>query len=121
MTDKKPNILILLLDCLRWDRAVGEAGGAVIPTLTELREEGTSFDTTLSTVSCTTPSVAAMLSGLYPPKNGVLSMRGYRYKKDVRPLASVLADNGYHCRSGCRVSIFLPEEVRRSVLHDLET
>jgi arylsulfatase A-like enzyme len=26
-------------------------------------------------------------------------MRGYRYKKDVRPLAAVLADNGYHCRA----------------------
>jgi len=99
MTKKKKNILILLVDCLRWDRAVGHAGGAVIPTLTSLRENGTCFDTTLSTVSCTTPSVAAMLSGLYPPKNGVLSMRGYRYKKDVRPLASVLADHGYHCRA----------------------
>jgi len=99
MTEKKPNILLMLVDCLRWDRAVGNAGGAVIPTLTSLREKGTCFDTTLSTVSCTTPSVAAMLSGLYPPKNGVLSMRGYRYKKDVRPLANVLADNGYHCRA----------------------
>jgi arylsulfatase A-like enzyme len=99
MREKKPNILILLIDCLRHDRAVGSAGGAVIPALTELREGGTSFDTTLSTVSCTTPSVAAMLSGLYPPNNGVLSMRGYRYKKDVRPLATVLSENGYHCRA----------------------
>lgn len=95
----RPNILVLLIDCLRHDRAVGDAGGAVIPGLTELREDGTSFDTTIATVSCTTPSVGAMLTGLYPPRNGILSMRGYRLKRDVVPMAQALAEEGYHCRA----------------------
>jgi arylsulfatase A-like enzyme len=95
----RPNILVMMIDCLRWDRGVGEAGGAVIPTLTELREAGTSFDTAICTVSCTTPSTAAMLTGKYPANNGVLSMRGYRLKKEVVPLAQVLTEGGYHCRA----------------------
>lgn len=90
-----PNILLLIIDCLRADRAHG-VGSARIPAITALRESGVSFPTTVSSASTTVPCVASILTGLYPFGHGARSLKGYVLHPGARTMAEYLRDAGYH-------------------------
>jgi arylsulfatase A-like enzyme len=79
-----PNILFIILDCLRADRFEREAFAA-------LRGSGCHFQRAYTPIATTTPSVATMLTGLYPFEHGIVSLTGYKLRED--PLI-VLGDHG---------------------------
>jgi arylsulfatase A-like enzyme len=62
-----PNVLLVVVDTLRFDRT-GAAGGAAskTPALDRLAQEGTSFTMTYAQASWTKPSVASLVTSLYP-------------------------------------------------------
>ena len=84
-----PNILVLLVDCLRGDRfaAPHPYRRALTPNLDILVEEGIRFTSAFSQAPWTRPSVPTILTGLYPSEH---------------QLAGFVAGEGEH--SGARLS-----------------
>ena len=96
MSEKQPNLVLLVVDCLRADRAYGTAGNCRNATTNGLRENGFTFETAVSSASNTTPSFASLLSSLFGFHHGVRSLRGYKLKDTFPTLPEVLKSAGYH-------------------------
>ncbi len=97
MSGKRPNILVIVADCGRSDRWLGPARSARTPNIDRLSREGVSFPNTITEKSCTTPSFATLLTGLYSPRHGVHLVWGYRLGSQIPLLPHILAADGYHC------------------------
>lgn len=95
MSTEKPNILLLVIDCLRADRTFGADRTAKTPNLHALAERGTLFDTLITANSMTIPCMTTMFTGMYPQRHGVRAMVGSRVSDDVPLLAELLQANGY--------------------------
>ena len=102
------NLLFLLIDCLRADLCYGERGSAKTPVFSRLRQQGTFFTQTIASATFTTPSVASIMSGLYPFANGIRSLRGHKLAPACRTLAEILQQRGYHT-SAMTTGPLLPE------------
>ena len=94
MTGRRPDVLFLLIDCMRADALGGR--GVPTPTLDALTARGVRFTQAIASASSTTPCVASMSTGLYSPRHGVRSIGAHRLHPDVATLASCLAADGYH-------------------------
>lgn len=102
--EKKPNVVVLLLDTLRSDH-LGMNGYErdTSPNLDAFAEKHLKFSYTVSTSPWTPPSVATIFTGLYPSAHGMMppSSRDTAIKKstmldgELRTLAEVFKDNGY--------------------------
>jgi arylsulfatase A-like enzyme len=69
---RPPNVLVVLLDDMRWD-STGYAGHPNVktPHIDRIAHEGVNFKNAFSTTSLCSPSRASLLSGLYAHKHGV--------------------------------------------------
>jgi arylsulfatase A-like enzyme len=92
----RPNILFLLVDCLRADAVCGEERGAHTPTLDRLVRSGVAFTQAVSSASSTTPCVASLLTGTYSFEHGIRSIFGLKLNPKIRPLMEVFREHGYH-------------------------
>jgi arylsulfatase A-like enzyme len=92
----RPNILFLLVDCLRADAVCGEDRGAYTPTLDRLVRSGVSFTQAVSSASSTTPCVASLLTGTYSFVHGIRSIFGLKLNPAARSLIEVFREHGYH-------------------------
>lgn len=92
---ERPNFIIILTDDQRWD-ALGASGNPVIhtPTMDSLARSGVYFPNAFVTLSICTPSRAAVLTGQYGSKNGVMDMQS-AVRPDVKSIAHYLKDAGY--------------------------
>ncbi len=104
----RPNILLVVADCARSDRWVGPGRGTLTPNIDRLCREGVAFPTTITEQSCTTPSFAALSTGLYSPRHGVYFVWGYCLPEGVRMLTETLAERGYHAYAEVS-GLLLPE------------
>ena len=97
-----PNVIVILAD----DMAIGDiaafnAGITRTPTLDRLVAEGLWFERAYSGSPVCAPSRAALLTGRYPHRTGVVSLNLgaepelTRLKRDETTLADVFAANGY--------------------------
>ncbi len=93
---KKPNILLIIIDCLRADRSVGRQASAQTPNMRRLIGQGTLFPNLIAVNSMTTPCMTSMFSGLYPRTHGVRALSYARISDSVPLMAEILRDNGYH-------------------------
>ncbi len=91
---RPPNVLFLLVDCMRADAIGGR--GVPTPNLDALVARGTRFTQAISSASSTTPCVATMLTGLYSPRHGVRAIGGLRLRPEPATLPALLAEAGYH-------------------------
>ena len=94
----KPNILLIVVDAFRADKLYADTSKktAKTPFLDELLKKSTYFTRAFSVTSTTTPSFTSILTGLYPPNHGVRSLYGYKLKKNIKTLPSILGENGYN-------------------------
>jgi len=70
---KKPNVLILMLDTLRADHMSGWGYERnTTPELDKFAAENLKFSTALTTAPWTPPSIATILTGLYPSEHGMM-------------------------------------------------
>jgi arylsulfatase A-like enzyme len=93
---KKPNILLIMIDCLRSDRSVGNKASAQTPNMRRLIDQGTLFPNLITVNSMTTPCMTSVFSGLYPHTHGVRALSYARISDAVPLMAEILRDNGYH-------------------------
>ena len=96
MSDERPNIVVLVVDCLRADRANDVAGNCLNSSTDVLRAKGHLFETAVSSASNTTPSFASLLTSLFGFHHGVRSLRGYKLSDNIQTLPGVLSEAGYH-------------------------
>ncbi|KAA5547045.1 sulfatase-like hydrolase/transferase [Roseiconus nitratireducens] len=100
--DVRPNVVLILAD----DMGVGDfaslnGGRSRTPHLDRLKSEGVWFSQAYSASPVCAPARAAMLTGRYPHRTGVvtLNMKTYpeltRIRKDETTLADVFQQNGY--------------------------
>lgn len=92
----RKNVLFLLVDCLRADKCWGNKRTAKTPTIDSLCQKGTVFSQAISTTTTTSPSVASILTGVYPPVHGIRSLSGYKLNHRMKTLAEVFLENGYN-------------------------
>ena len=96
MPSTRPNILLIVIDCLRADRAFDDDRTAQTPGMQALAERGTLFTHLITANSMTIPCMTTMFSGMYPAHHGVRAMVGARVSDSVPLLAELLRENGYH-------------------------
>ncbi|UCG31859.1 MAG: sulfatase-like hydrolase/transferase [Phycisphaerales bacterium] len=97
-TRNKPNIIFILTD----DQApntLGSEGNPVArtPRLDRLAAEGVFFSRAYVPIPQCAPSRAAVLTGLYPHQNGVLTNEEARLRPGAVTFAHVLRKQGYAC------------------------
>ena len=90
------NLLLITIDTLRADH-VGAYGSTLglTPTLDRLAKEGLRFDVAHAHVPMTLPSHTTIMTGLYPPANGVRDNGAFRLDRTRPTLASTLGASGY--------------------------
>lgn len=91
----RPNILLLVIDCLRSDRVFGAQRSARTPNIDRLVEQGVGFDTCISVHSFTSVCVTTLLTGLYPFHHGMRAMIGSQLKPGTPTLPKLLRAAGY--------------------------
>jgi|Deesub1362A_J573_1020465.scaffolds.fasta_scaffold00162_15 arylsulfatase A-like enzyme len=89
------NILILVVDCLRGD-IFTRSSHRLTPFIDTLREKGTTYINAFSVASSTTPAIASIMTGLYPPVHGLIGLMGYKLKSSCKTLSEILLSNGYN-------------------------
>jgi arylsulfatase A-like enzyme len=96
-TGTLPNIVLIIIDALRADK-LGCCGfpGDISPEIDALAKKGVLFERVIAQCSWTRPSIASMITSLYPRSIGI-----YKERYDVLPdecltLAEILKNNGYH-------------------------
>jgi arylsulfatase A-like enzyme len=95
-TAAPPNLLLVSVDTLRADRLAcygGEPGVGAF--LCGLAETGTRFEWALATAPYTAPSVASILTGLYPSTHGVTQTATSYLRAEVDTVAEHLQAAGY--------------------------
>jgi len=95
MPSTRPNILLVVIDCLRADRAFDPDRTAQTPGMQALAERGTLFTHLITANSMTIPCMTTMFSGIYPARHGVRAMVGARVADSVPLLAELLRAGGY--------------------------
>lgn len=96
MPSTRPNILLIVIDCLRADRAFDPDRTAQTPGMQALAERGTLFTHLITSNSMTIPCMTTMFSGMYPARHGVRAMVGARVSDNIPLLAELLREHGYH-------------------------
>ena len=91
----RPNVLFLLVDCLRSDAMFASNRQAITPTLDLLRDAGAAFTQTVASASSTTPCVASLLTSTYSFTHGVRSIFGLKVNPTVQSLIECFRQEGY--------------------------
>ena len=90
------NVVLLTVDTLRADRlgAYGYKARANSPSIDAQLASGVTFDNAMSQRASTWPSLASLLTGLYPSGHGV-NENGYGFPNDLPTLPKLLHAAGY--------------------------
>jgi arylsulfatase A-like enzyme len=94
--DDRPNVFVVVIDSLRADRVRPSTPGAAArtPALAALAARGVTFERAYAQASWTKPSVASLLTSLFPSTHGA-NLRRDRLSPQATPLAETFAQNGY--------------------------
>ncbi len=96
MPAHRPNVILLVIDCLRSDRLFGPDRTCRTPHIDRLVQRGTSFPNVFVENSMTAPSFASLFTGRYAGSHGVKGMIGVRLADGAATLAEIFAAGGYN-------------------------
>lgn len=114
-TTRRPNVILILVDDLAFgDLSARNGGISRTPNLDRLAADSVRFRQAYSASCVCAPARAALLTGRYPHRTGVVTLNMNRYpemtrlKRDETTIADVFATNGYatgligkwHCGHG---------------------
>ena len=91
----RPNVLLVLVDCLRADAVRGEGRRLKTPCIDRLVRSGVVFTQAIASSSSTTPCVASLLTGNYSFAHGIQAIGGHKLNRAVPSLVETLAADGY--------------------------
>ncbi len=91
-----PNVLMLVVDCLRSDRIFDPQRTCKTPCLDKLVARGTAFNNVFVENSVTAPSFTSIFTGRYAGNHGVVGMVGVKLGDGIPTMAELFSANGYH-------------------------
>lgn len=92
----QPNVLMLVVDCLRSDRIFDPQRTCKTPHLDKLVTHGTTFNNVFVENSVTAPSFTSIFTGRYAGNHGVVGMVGVKLDDSIPTMAEIFSANGYH-------------------------
>lgn len=94
--DDRPNVFVIAIDSLRADRVRPSARDAKskTPALSGLATRGVTFERAYAQASWTKPSVASLLTSLFPSTHGA-NLRRDRLSPEAVPLPQIFLQSGY--------------------------
>src|SRR3989454_3031333 len=93
---KRSNVLLITVESLRADHLGCYTGGQKsTPAIDALAARGVRFERAYAASPSTVPSVATILTGLYPAHHGLRHDLGGRLTEEVPTLAAMLGRRGY--------------------------
>jgi len=92
----RPNVLMLVVDCLRSDRVFDPQRTCRTPNIDKLAARATAFNNVFVENSMTAPSFTSIFTGRYAGNHGVIGMVGVRLGDDIPTMAEIFQANGYH-------------------------
>ena len=102
---RRPNVLLITVESLRPDRLGCYTGGrAITPSIDALAARGVRLDRAYAASPSTAPSVATILTGLYPVHHRLRHDLMAWLREDVPTLATILRSAGY--RTGAVLGSF---------------
>jgi arylsulfatase A-like enzyme len=90
-----PDVLLIVLDCVRADLFDAELARGTMPFLASLRPQVTAFSGAISPSSWTIPGHASLFTGLYPWDHGAHYRNGPILTPDPETVAECLGRAGY--------------------------
>ena len=92
----RPNIFLLTIDSLRFDKTFGESKSSVTPNLDSLIRKSTCFTQAICTADQTGSSLGSLFTSLYPFKSGISY---FKFDHDVPNYLNLLHSENYHLHS----------------------
>lgn len=90
------NIILIVIDALRFDHlGMSGYGRDTSPNLDKLANESVFFSNAVTAIPSTTPSIASLMTGLYPHSNGLRFIHRQKLRPNVATLAEILQAHGY--------------------------
>jgi arylsulfatase A-like enzyme len=100
MTASPPNVLVIVMDCVRADEfRLATSSKSRMQFLRSLRAEVIDFENAMSTAPWTLPAHASLFTGLYPWEHSAHNRGEVRLPGSVPRISSILASEGYACGS----------------------
>ena len=99
MVDDKYNVLLIVVDCLRYTALHELLNKNMLSNTKKLVGNATYFTSAYAASTTTTPSFTTILSGLYPAKHSVRSLYKYKVSGDLILIQELLASNNYYTRA----------------------
>lgn len=112
--DKRPNLVLIVVDTLRADALSKSAGSAETPAFDALEADGIAFRQAFAHAPLTVPSHAAIFSSRLPHENGVRS-NGQLVGTGLPLLAEHLAEEGYSTAAAVSLATLWPNEKLRGL------
>jgi arylsulfatase A-like enzyme len=112
---KKPNILLVEVESLRYDAISRASGAARVPNLLQLASEGVAFRSCFSPTPASQPALTSLLSSRLPHEHGVLN-NGDPIDEGVALFQEWLTKRGYRTFA----AFGLADEVRPQAGHGFE-
>ena len=100
LTDRRPNILLILQDQLRYD-VVADGNLCATPTLDRLRREGAWFESAYTPTALCSPARASLFTGVLPHTHGLMNNThtpdalARNLSRDHATVAELLRKEGY--------------------------
>jgi arylsulfatase A-like enzyme len=91
----RPNVLMIVVDCLRADRVFGANRSCRTPNVDALVARGAVAPNMFVENSITSPAFASLFTGCSSLRHGVTSLLGVQLNPDLTTLADLFAANGY--------------------------
>ena len=88
------NVLVIVLDTVRYDRFIPRVGDSLTPHLDQITAKGVSFENAWSTTSWSLPSQASILTGRYPHEHGA-DWPGLKLDEKHPTLGEFFSKRGY--------------------------
>jgi arylsulfatase A-like enzyme len=92
----RPDILMIVVDCLRSDRVFGPGRTCRTPRIDDFSRRAVAFPHMFVENPITSPSFASFFTGCYSPTHGISSLLGVQMNPALPTLAKILARGGYH-------------------------
>ena len=89
---EQPNILLIVIDCLRSDRLFSPERTCKTPNIDRLIARGTSVPNVFVENSMTAPSFASLFTGNYAGNHGVVGMVGVKLNENIPTMAENIKD-----------------------------
>lgn len=99
-----PNIILLVLDTLRYDYAMAD------PFFCDLSKKGIFFERMYSASTFTNATMTSLRTGMYPTQHGWRSWpKSYPISEDIKTLEDRLSEAGYHVANRITMPMVLGE------------